>query len=94
MALIASATHNRRTCVVGIGALKTCYRMAEYAFNVGNRVSAGWGVVGSGRLADGDSAIVAHAATTRNTRMIKAAIQRQVQKTIGIMAVIAFGDRR
>ena len=79
--------------MVGVGALKTCSRMAESAFNVGIRVRARWGVVGGGRLTNHQVAIVASDAATGDTRMIKAAVRFQSEKTGGIMAVIAFGVR-
>jgi len=45
-------------------------------------------------LPDRHNAVVAHCATTRNTRMIEVAIQRQIEKTGLFVAVIAFDDRR
>ena len=80
--------------MVGVGAQETVGGMAVDALGVSIRVSARWGIVGGKRLACGHSAVVAHGTTTRNTRMIKVAIQRQLQKTGGVMAVIAFDDRR
>ena len=74
--------------MVGVGALKTCSRMAESAFNVGIRVRSSWG---GGRLTDRQVAIVTGDAATGDTRMIKAAVRLQSEKTGGIMAVIAFG---
>ena len=80
--------------MVGVSAQETVGRMTVDAFRVRVRVVAGRGVIGGRRLADAHSAVVAHAATTRNTRMIKAAIQCQLQKIGGVMTVIAFDDRR
>jgi hypothetical protein len=91
---IAAIICNQGTAVVGVSAQKTVGRMTVDAFRVSLRVATGRGVIGGGRLADAHSAVVAHAATTRNTRMIKTAIQRQLQKMAGIMAAIAFDDRR
>ena len=79
--------------MVGVSAQKTVGRMTVDAFRLSVRVGAGRGVVGGGRLADAHSAVVAPTATTRNTRMIKATIQCQRQKIVGIMAVIAFDGR-
>ena len=79
--------------MVGVGALKTFSRMAESAFNVGIRVRSRWGVIRRWRLPDRQVAIVASDAATGDTRMIKATVRFQSEKTGGIMAVIAFGVR-
>ena len=47
-----------------------------------------------GCLTDGRNAIVATGTTTGNTRMIKATVRLQCKKTGGIVAAIAFDDRR
>lgn len=66
---ITPVTHDFRAGVVGEGTLKTCGRMTQCAFRVGIRVR------GRGRFTCGHSAVVASRTRSRNTRMIKAAVQ-------------------
>ncbi len=61
--------------MVRIGRQKTDSGMAVTAFNVGDRVDAGWCIGGSGRLTRGHSAVVATAACPGNIRVIKTAIR-------------------
>ena len=56
-------------------------------------VGAGWGVSGGGCHTGGYFTVVAAGARSGNIRMIKAAVRCQLQKTGGIVAVIAFGVR-
>ena len=86
---IASVGQDSGVAMVGNGAQKTDRGMTEYAVRVGWNV--GW--VGPGILANGHNTVVAHRATTGYTRMIKAAVQRQLYKTGGVVAGIAFDDR-
>ena len=81
------------TGMVRVGILKTDRGMTVTAFSVGNRVSAGWGVGGSGSHTCGNSTIVATGTGPRYIRMIKAAVWFQVQKMAGIVAGIAFSLR-
>ena len=85
-----SRPYNRRTGVVGKGTLKTINRMAEPAFNVGIRVVT---VRGARCLAGGQIAIVAGDTARRNSRMIKATVWLEREKTGGIVAVRAFASR-
>ena len=62
MARITTRTHNGGVGMVGIGIQKIVSGMAVPAFRVGNRVSAGWGVVCGGRHTRGHSAVVASGA--------------------------------
>ena len=94
-------THNVRAGVVGVGIQKTGSGMTVTAFRVGDRVSAklgrfaaGYGFIFGGCLTDGYSAVVASRACSGDIRMIKTAVRCQVQETDGIVAVIAFDDRR
>lgn len=86
---IASGGQDSGVAMVGNGAQKTDRRMTEYAVRVG--LNVGW--VGPGILANGHDTVVAHRATTGYTRMIKAAVQRQLYKTGGVVTGIAFDDR-
>jgi len=83
-----TGTQNLRSGVVGIGTQETDSGMTENAVRVCVLMNCRI------RLTYGHSTVVAHAATARNTRMIKTAIQRQFQETGGIVAVIAFDHRR
>ena len=85
-----SRPYNRGTGVVGEGTLKTFNRMAESAFNIGIRVVT---VRGGRRLADGQIAIVAGDTASGNTRMVKATVRIEREKTGGIVAVGAFALR-
>ena len=90
MAGITTRIHNGRVCVVWVGIQKTDSGMAVTAFNVGNRVAAGWCIGGSWCLTRGHSAVVATAACPGNIRVIKTAIRCQFKKMASIVAFIAF----
>jgi len=66
---IASATHNGRVGVVGVSAKKTVYGMTVNAFRVGFIMDL------SRRLTNGNSTVVATAASPADIRMIKAAVR-------------------
>ena len=89
-----TGTHNVRTGVVGVGIQETGRGMTVTAFGVGNRVIAGRRIVLCGCLTRSHSTVVATAAYPGYTRMIEAAVRIQLQKSGGIVAVIAFGFRR
>ena len=95
VAELAGITQNDRIGVVGKGTLKVYGRrwgicqVAENAVRVCRYVDG----IGLGILSYGHNAVVAYGATTGNTRMIETTIQRQLQKSGGIVAIIAF-DRR
>lgn len=94
MTSIATGPDNDGVGVIRKRVQKTFRRMTTYAFSDGNRMVARWSVGGRGRFANGRGAVVAALASTRNTRMIKAAIPIQFKKAGGIVAVIAFAIRR
>ena len=86
MAGIAPSGHYYGVVVVGVGIQKTNSSMTVTAFSVGNCMAF--------VLTSSHSAVVATRACPGNIRMIKAAVRCQVQKTGGIVAVIAFDHRR
>jgi len=86
-------THNVRAGMIGVGVQETDRGMAITAFRVGDRVGAGWDVSGSRRHTSSHSAVVATAAYSGNTGVIKAAVRFQFKKSSGIVAVTAFGVR-
>ena len=73
---------------------ETCNRMTGYAVRVGDRMSAGRDVGCSRCLAYGRNAIVTTRTSTRYTRMIKLAVRAKLEKTGGIVAVVALGAGR
>ena len=80
--------------MIGKRVEETGGRMTGYAVRACNRVSAGRNVGWSRCLADSRNAVVTTRASTRNTRVIKLAVHAKLEKTGGIVAVVALGAGR
>ena len=94
MAGIATEVRNNGRGMVGECIQETCSRMTGYAVRVGDRMSAGRDVGCSRCLAYGRNAIVTARTTTRYARVIKLAVRAKLEKTGGIVAVVALGAGR
>jgi len=94
MAGIATEVGDNGGGMVGEGAQKTGRRMTANAIGTGNRMRTRRDVGWSRRLAYGRNAIVTTRTATRYTRVIKLAIHAKLEKTGGIVTVVALGAGR
>jgi len=91
---IATGSDNGGVGVIGVGAQETRCRVTANALGTGNRMGAGRVIGSRGRFADGCAAVVATGTSPGNTRVIKLAVRAKLEKTGGIVAVVALGAGR